>query len=59
VSSKLIESLRSDLAQMQRVGAISKVTMRQFDALCPPPVREFSAHDTLLEPSTPSEKPRT
>lgn len=43
--SKLIESLRSDLAELRKAGAISKVTMRQFDAICPPPVREFSADD--------------
>ncbi len=42
--SKLIESLRGDLAALEKVGAISKVTMRQFDAICPR-VREFSAAD--------------
>lgn len=45
MSNKLIESLRGDLAALEKVGAISKVTMRQFDAICPPPVREFSAAD--------------
>ncbi|MHB1203687.1 MAG: helix-turn-helix domain-containing protein [Acidithiobacillus sp.] len=43
--SKIIESLRDDLAMLHEVGAISKVTMREFDAICPPPVREFSAED--------------
>lgn len=42
---KIIESLRDDLAVLHEVGAISKVTMREFDAICPPPVREFSAAD--------------
>jgi putative transcriptional regulator len=42
VSSKLIESLRGDLAALEKTGAIGKVTMREFDAICPPPVREFS-----------------
>lgn len=41
--SKIIESLRSDLAALQEVGAIGKVTMREFDAICPPPVRAFDA----------------
>lgn len=41
--SKIIESLRDDLAALYEAGAISKVTMRDFDALCPPPVRDFSA----------------
>ena len=45
MSSKLIESLRGDLVALHKAGAISKVTMRQFDAMCPPPVREFSAAD--------------
>lgn len=43
--SKIIESLRGDLAALHAAGAIGKVTMRQFDTLCPPPVREFSAAD--------------
>ena len=41
--SRIIESLRSDLAELVEAGAISKVTMREFDAVCPPPVREFDA----------------
>lgn len=45
MTSKIIESLRDDLGTLYDVGAISKVTMRQFDAICPPPVREFSADD--------------
>jgi putative transcriptional regulator len=43
--SKIIESLRGDLAALHEAGAISKVTMREFDAICPPPVRELSAVD--------------
>ena len=43
--SNIIESLRSDLAALHEAGAISKVTMRQFDAVCPPPVRDFAAED--------------
>jgi putative transcriptional regulator len=45
VSSKVSESLRGDLAALEKVGAISKVTMRQFDSISRPPVREFSAAD--------------
>lgn len=41
----IIESLRSDLVTLQKAGAISKVTMRDFELLCPPPVRAFSARD--------------
>ena len=43
--SKIIESLRGDLVKLHKAGAIDKVTMRQFDAICPPPVRELGAAD--------------
>ena len=43
--SKIIESLRGDLSTLHAAGAISKLTMREFDTLCPPPVRAFSALD--------------
>lgn len=43
--SKIIESLRDDMNALHQAGAISKVTMREFDAICPPPVRELSAGD--------------
>jgi putative transcriptional regulator len=43
--SKLIESLRGDLTALHHAGVISKLTMREFDAICPPPVRDFSAAD--------------
>jgi putative transcriptional regulator len=41
--SKIIESLRVDLATLAEAGAISKLTMREFDSICPPPVRKLSA----------------
>lgn len=43
--SKIIQSLRDDFAALYEAGAINKVTMREFDSLCPPSVREFSATD--------------
>jgi len=43
--SKIIESLRADVAALHEVGAVSKVTMRELDTICPPPVREFGAAD--------------
>lgn len=43
--SRIIESLRDDLVALQEAGAISKVTMREFDAFCPPPVRAFEPAD--------------
>ena len=45
MTSKIIESLRGDLAALHEAGAIGKVTMRGFDAIGPPPGRDFSATD--------------
>ncbi|ATP44911.1 transcriptional regulator [Pseudomonas putida] len=45
MSSKLIESLRDDLALLHEAGAIGKVTLRDFEAICPAPVRDFSPLD--------------
>ncbi|GAB3124021.1 helix-turn-helix domain-containing protein [Novispirillum itersonii] len=41
--SDLIDSLRDDLAALHEIGVVSKVTLREFDAACPPRVRPFSA----------------
>jgi putative transcriptional regulator len=46
--SKILVSLRGDIAALHEAGAIGKVTMREFDALCPPPVRDFTAADIRL-----------
>ncbi|ASK34728.1 transcriptional regulator [Alcanivorax sp. N3-2A] len=43
--SKITESLRADLAALHKAGAIDKITMREFDAISPPPVRELNAAD--------------
>lgn len=43
--SKIIESLRDDLSTLHEAGTISKLTMREFNAIHPPPVRAFSATD--------------
>jgi putative transcriptional regulator len=45
VSSKIVESLRDDLVALHEAGAVGKVTLREFDMLCPAPVRDFSALD--------------
>jgi len=41
----IIESLRDDLLALYKAGVIGKVTMREFDAICPQPLREFSTTD--------------
>jgi len=43
--SKIIESLRGDLAALHAAGALDKVAVREFHAICPPPVRAFSSAD--------------
>ena len=48
MASEIVESLRGDLAELLDAGVIGKVTMREFDAICPPPVRGFSASDIKL-----------
>lgn len=45
MSSKIVESLREDLAVLHDAGAVDKVTLRDFEKLCPAPVRDFSALD--------------
>lgn len=45
MASKIIEFLRDDLTALHAAGAIGKMTMREFDAIRPPPLREFSAAD--------------
>jgi putative transcriptional regulator len=45
VTSKIIESLRADMAELHQAGAVSKVTMREFEAISPTPVRVMSALD--------------
>ncbi|MFT0520095.1 helix-turn-helix domain-containing protein [Pseudomonas faucium] len=45
MSSKLVESLREDLLALHEAGAIGKVTLRDFEMICPAPVQEFSALD--------------
>ncbi|MFK0096450.1 helix-turn-helix domain-containing protein [Pseudomonas sp. NPDC090592] len=48
MSSKLVESLRDDLVTLHEAGAIGKVTLRDYEKLCPAPVRDFSALDIRL-----------
>ncbi|XAW96268.1 helix-turn-helix domain-containing protein [Pseudomonas abietaniphila] len=45
LTSKIIESLRADLSDLHKAGVVSKVTMREFEAICPTRVRELSAAD--------------
>lgn len=43
--SKILKSLREDMSTLHDAGVINKVTMREFDAISPPPVRDFNAAD--------------
>ncbi len=41
----MIEALRGDLMGLEKAGVIDKVTMREFNRIAPPQVREMSAQD--------------
>jgi putative transcriptional regulator len=45
VASKIIEALRADIAELYAEGAVNKITMREFEAICHAPVRELSPGD--------------
>ena len=45
MASKIVESLRGDLAALHEAGAISKAALHGFGTFCPPPVRAFRADD--------------
>ncbi|MYM40526.1 helix-turn-helix domain-containing protein [Duganella qianjiadongensis] len=40
--SKIIQSLRGELAELHDAGSISKASLQEFDMLYPAPVRDFS-----------------
>lgn len=46
IMSKIVGSLHDDLAAHE-AGAVSRITMREFDAICPPPISEQEALDIL------------
>ncbi|MGE8588781.1 helix-turn-helix domain-containing protein [Alcaligenes sp. WGS1538] len=41
MKSPLIDSLRDDLQALVKSGAVDKITLREFDQLCPPQVTEL------------------
>jgi putative transcriptional regulator len=41
--SRLLDEMHETARGLQRAGVIDKRTMREFDALCMPPVRNLSA----------------
>lgn len=43
--SDIIESCRADMIEMFEIGAIDKVTLREFNEKYPPTVRDMSAMD--------------
>lgn len=45
MASKIVESLRDDLAALHEAGAVSKAALHGFGTFFPPPVRAFSASD--------------
>ncbi len=45
MTSKIIESLREDMALLYKIGAIDKATLRGFDEICPAPVKASPCAD--------------
>lgn len=45
MTSKIIEALRADIAELHAEGAVGKITLREFESICPAPVRELSPGD--------------
>ena len=45
MTSKIIEALRADIAELYTEGAVGKITLREFESICPAPVRVLSPGD--------------
>jgi len=43
--SKIIKSVHRSAKRLYEAGAMDEMTMREFDALCLPPVPDYSARD--------------
>jgi putative transcriptional regulator len=43
MTSKLLKALHETAEGLHRAGVMDATTMREFDALCLPPVKEYSA----------------
>ncbi len=41
--SKILSVVHQDARDLLKIGLMDEMTMREFDALCLPPVKEFSA----------------
>ena len=43
MNKSILEAVHSSAKDLKEAGVMDEVTMREFDALCLPPVKEFSA----------------
>lgn len=43
MSDRLLKTLHETAQDLHEIGLMDAVTMRQFDALCLPPIKEYSA----------------
>lgn len=41
--SKVLKNVHDSMKDLHEIGLLSDLTMREFDALCLPPVRDFTA----------------
>ena len=42
-SSKLLDAIHSTAKGLHQAGTMDTITMREFDALCLPPIKDYSA----------------
>jgi len=43
--SKILEAMHETVRGLRKVGLVDDTTMREFDALCLPPVKQYGAAD--------------
>ena len=48
MASRLLREIHETASDMHKAGALPATTMREFDALCLPPVRKLSARQIRL-----------
>jgi|SRR5580658_7643479 putative transcriptional regulator len=45
MTSRILENVHKSAARLSAAGFMDDVTMREFDAMCLPPLRSYSAED--------------
>jgi len=45
VKNKILDSLHETMTGAHKAGVVDDMTMHEFDALCLPPIKEYSPQD--------------